>query len=59
MILIINKMRLFRRSKKESSCCNVQFEEVKKDNKKKNSCCDGDIEELMIKPATKQSDKSL
>ncbi|MGZ2371952.1 hypothetical protein ACXR6G_19445 [Ancylomarina sp. YFZ004] len=38
-------MGLFGKSKK-SSCCAVQFEEVKEDKDKKSSCCDIKIEEL-------------
>lgn len=44
-------MGLFGKSKK-SSCCTVQFEEVKEDKDKKSSCCDIKIEEL------KEDDKS-
>jgi len=42
-------MGLFGKSKKNSSCCTFQVEEVKEDKKKKpaaNSCCDIKIEEV-------------
>ncbi len=41
-------MKFFKKSKRETSCCNVQFEEVKNENpqKKNNSCCDVKIEEV-------------
>jgi len=37
-------MGLFKKSKKESSCCNFQIEDVGKS--KKSSCCDFNIEDV-------------
>jgi hypothetical protein len=49
-------MGLFGKSKKESSCCNVQFEEIKEDENKKTSCCDIKIEEVKEEKATTETD---
>lgn len=40
-------MKLFRKNKKKSDCCNVVFEstENKENSKSKKSCCDFKIEE--------------
>jgi len=43
---------LFGYKKKKSSCCDVQFEEVKEEKDKKSNCCDIKIEEI------KNDDKS-
>ncbi|MFA8436743.1 MAG: hypothetical protein ACEPOZ_19720 [Marinifilaceae bacterium] len=51
-------MGLFGKSKKESSCCNVQFEEIKEENNKKNSCCDVKIEEVKEEKETTKKDDS-
>ncbi len=51
-------MGLFGKSKKSTSCCSIQIEEVKEDEKKKpaaSSCCDIKIEEVT---EDKASDKS-
>jgi hypothetical protein len=47
-------MKWFKKSKKETGCCNVQFEESKEilPKDKKNSCC-GKIEFEEIKPKSK------
>ncbi len=41
-------MRFFKKSKKESSCCNIQFEEVKEEKTQEaaSACCDFKIEEV-------------
>ena len=39
-------MKLFKKSKKKSDCCNVQIEEVKENKKEKSTCCDVKIEEV-------------
>jgi len=49
-------MGLFGKSKKESSCCHVQFEEIKEDNKQKSSCCDIKIEEVKEEKDEPKSD---
>jgi len=49
-------MGLFGKSKKESSCCNIQFEEIKEDNKQKSSCCDIKIEEVKEEKEEPKSD---
>ncbi|MCG8581129.1 MAG: hypothetical protein MI866_14510 [Bacteroidales bacterium] len=48
-------MGLFRKSKKNSDCCNIQFEELKdeKQSGKDNGCCEFKIEEL---PQDKEKD---
>ena len=48
-------MGLFGKSKKNTSCCYIQIEEVKEDKKKNSSCCDIKIEEVT---EDKASDKS-
>lgn len=42
-------MRIFKKVKKDSNCCNVQLEEVKPVKKKPlSTCCDFNLEEVKI-----------